>query len=270
MVQHVHGMQVVHDGPRDASPLLLIHGSGASGATWGPMVGALAGRHHVIRVDLPGCGQSPPAASYDVPLQAGRVAALLDDLGLRDVPVVGHSSGGWVATSLTEQRPDLVGSLVLISTATGLDALQPQPFILRALLAPPFGPLLWPRRTDAMIRKGIRATTVRPVDIPDDAVADLKNITYRTFREILRCNGAYVSERRTPDRLADLDVPKLVMFGAADPRYFPASAHQYEAVPNTRVELLPGVGHVPMLEAPELTSELLLGFTAPAADSSTP
>jgi pimeloyl-ACP methyl ester carboxylesterase len=58
----------------------------------------------------------------------------------------------------------------------------------------------------------------------------------------------------------------LVIFGAADPRYEPSSAYQYDAVPDARVEMLPGVGHVPMLEAPEATSELLLGFTATAAD----
>ena len=266
-VEHSHRIHVVHDGPRQAPPLLLIHGSGASGASWGPVVGALAGHHHVIRVDLPGCGQSPPGPSYDVPEQAGRVAALLDDLGLRHVTLVGHSSGGYLATALAEQRPDLVGSLALISTGPSLDALLPQPFILRALLAPPLGPLLWPVRTDAMIRKGISATTARPVDIPGDVVADLRNITYRTFRKVLRRNGAYVAERSVPERLADLDVPVLVIFGASDPRYEPSSAHQYDAVPNARVEMLPGVGHVPILEAPETTSELLLGFTATAADT---
>jgi pimeloyl-ACP methyl ester carboxylesterase len=117
-----------------------------------------------------------------------------------------------------------------------------------------------------MIRKGISATTARPVDIPGDAVADLRNITYRRFRKILGRNAAYVAEQSVPGRLAGLGVPVLVIFGAADPRYEPSSAHQYDAVPNTRVEMLPGVGHVPMLEAPEATSELLLGFTAAAAD----
>jgi pimeloyl-ACP methyl ester carboxylesterase len=266
-VEHSHGMHVVHDGPRQAPPLLLIHGSGASGASWGPVVEALARHRHVIRVDLPGCGQSPPAPSYDVPEQAGRVAVLLDDLGLRHVTVAGHSSGGYVATALAEQRPDLVGSLALISTGPSLDALLPQPFILRALLAPPLGPLLWPGRSDAMIRRGISATAARPVDIPGDAVADLRNITYRTFRKVLRRNAAYVAERSVPGRLAGLGVPVLVIFGAADPRYEPSSAHQYDAVPNARVEMLPGIGHVPILEAPETTSELLLGFMATAADT---
>jgi pimeloyl-ACP methyl ester carboxylesterase len=205
--------------------------------------------------------------SYDVPEQAGSVAALLDDLGLRHITVAGHSSGGYVATALAEQRPDLVGSLALISTGPNLDALLPQPLILRALLAPPLGPLLWPVRSDAMIRRGISATTVRPADIPGDAVADLKNITYRAFRTVLRRNAAYVAERSVPERLAGLGVPVLVIFGAADPRYEPSSAHQYDAVPNARVEMLPGVGHVPLLEAPETTSELLLGFTATATDT---
>src|SRR5437763_6792694 len=172
-----HRMHVVHDGPRQAPALLLIHGSGASAGSWSPVVPALAGHQHVIRVDLPGCGQSPPGLSYEVPVQAGRVAAVLDDLGLRRVTAVGHSSGGYVATALAEQRPDLVRSLALISTGPNLDALLPQPLLLRVLLAPPLGPLLWSRRSDAMIRSGIRATAVRPVDVPDDVVAEMRAIT---------------------------------------------------------------------------------------------
>ncbi|MCZ4119847.1 alpha/beta fold hydrolase [Streptomyces sp. H39-S7] len=262
-----HGMHVVHDGSRQAPPLLLIHGSGASGASWSPLVPALAAHHHVVRVDLPGCGQSPPAVSYDMPVQAGRLAALLDDLGLRRVIVVGHSSGGYSATALAEQRPDQVESLALISTGPSLDALLPQPLILRVMLAPPFGPLLWSRRSDAMIRKAISATLARPVDIPDDVVAEVRGTTYRAFRRAARGNIAYITERSVPERLAALDVPVLVVFGAADPRWEPTSAHQYDVVPTARVELLPGVGHIPLWEVPGATAELLLDFAARGADT---
>jgi pimeloyl-ACP methyl ester carboxylesterase len=256
------GIHAVHDGDRQAPPLLLIHGSGASGASWGLMVPALADHHHVIRVDLSGCGQSPPAPSYDVPDQAARVAAVLDGLGLRDVTVAGHSSGGYVATALAEQRPELVRSLALISTGPSLDALLPEPLVLRALLAPPLGRLVWSLRSDAIIRGAIKATTARPADVPDDLVTDIRDITYRTFRTVLRQNGAYLVEGSVPSRLAALNVLVLVVFGAADPRWDPSSAHQYDAVPGARVEFLPGVGHMPMLEAPEATSKLLLGFAA--------
>jgi pimeloyl-ACP methyl ester carboxylesterase len=261
-VKHLQGMHVVHDGSRQASPLLLIHGSGASGGTWIPMVPALAARHHVIRVDLPGCGQSPPAASYDVPEQADRVAVLLDDLGLHDVVVAGHSSGGYVATALAEQRPGLVASLVLISSGPRPDALLRQPFLIRVLLAPPLGPILWLTRSDALIRKGIGATAAGPVDVPDELVAGVRAIGYRAMTTVLRRNTAYIAERSVPDRLAALDAPVLVIFGTADPRWEPLSAHQYDAVPNARVELLPGVGHLPLLEAPETTSKLVLDFMA--------
>lgn len=266
-IERSHRMHVVHDGPRQAPPLLLIHGSGASGASWIPMIPALAGHHHVIRVDLPGCGQSPPARTYDVPAQAGRVAALLDDLGLRRVTVAGHSSGGYVGTALAEQRPDLVRSLVLISTGPSLDALLPQPLILRVLLGPPLGRLIWSIRSDAWIRKGVSATAARPVDVPDDVVAGVRGITYRTMRTVLRRNTAYIVERSVPERVAALEVPVLVICGDADPRWDPASAHQYDALPNARVEMLPGVGHVAILEAPEETGKLLLGFAATDVDT---
>ncbi|GAA2069351.1 hypothetical protein GCM10009801_18850 [Streptomyces albiaxialis] len=240
---------MVQDGPRQAPPLLLIHGSGASGGSWSPIVPALAGHHHVLRADLPGCGQSPPAVSYEVPEQAVRLAAHLDHLGLGPVTVVGHSSGGYVATALAERRPDLVRSIALLSTGPSSDALLPQPLALRVLLGPPFGPLLWSRRSDTMTRKGIRATAARPVDVPDDMVAEMRGTSYRTFRTVLRRNTEYLVERSVPERLAALDVPVLAAFGTADPRWEPSSVHQYGAVPHARVEQSPGVGHEDRLRA---------------------
>jgi pimeloyl-ACP methyl ester carboxylesterase len=100
------------------------------------------------------------------------------------------------------------------------------------------------------------------VEVPDELIADIRRIGYRTFRTVLRRNTAYVAERTVPERLAALDIPVLVIFGAADPRWEPSSAHQYDAVPTARVEMLPDVGHLPMFEAPETTSTLLLDFAA--------
>lgn len=253
---------VVQDGAPSAPPLLLIHGSGAASGCWDLMVPTLAGHHHVIRVDLPGCGKSPPAPTYAVPDQAARVAEVLDGLGLRQVPVAGHSSGGYVATALAEQRPDLVRSITVIDSGPSLDSLRPQPLLLRALLGPPLGPLVWRVRSDAWMRAGISATAVRPVHVPAGLIAGVRGITYRTMRSVLRCNGAYLAERSLPDRLAVLGVPVLVIFGGAEPRYEPSSVHQYESVPDVRIEVLPGVGHLPILEVPDTTSKLLLAFAA--------
>ncbi|WP_371402860.1 alpha/beta hydrolase [Kribbella sp. NBC_00662] len=261
-VKHSHGVHVVHGGSRQAAPLLLIHGSGASGACWAPMVPALAERHHVVTIDLPGLGRSAPVTSYEIPAQAARVAAMIDSLDLGPLTVVGHSSGGYVATSLAEQRPELVKAMVLLSTGPRLEALLPQPAIIRALSGPPLGRLTWALRSDKLIRKGIRATCAADVDLPDELIADLRGLPYRDFVAVLRCNGEYITERSVPDRLAELDVPLLVVFGGADPRWDPASANEYAVVRGARIELLPGIGHVTPLEAPEPSAQLVLQFTA--------
>jgi pimeloyl-ACP methyl ester carboxylesterase len=262
MTESANGMHVVLDGREDAPPLLLLHGSAGTGGWWKPLVPMLAEHCRVLRVDLPGYGRSAPAAACDVPAQARRVADVLDELGLRQVAVAGHSSGGWAGIALAEQRPDLVGSLTLISTGPSLDAIRPQPLLLRALMAPPLGPLLWPRRTDAMMRRGIDSMCARPVVVPDELLDEMRGLGYGRMRALLRQNAAYLARRGAPERLADLDVPILVIFGDADPRYDPSMAHRYEQVAGARLELLPGVGHVPILESPERTAKLLLGFVA--------
>jgi pimeloyl-ACP methyl ester carboxylesterase len=116
-------MHVVADGKPAAPALLLIHGTGASTAWWDPVVPRLADAYRVIRVDLPGHGRSSsPAGGYDIPTQARRVGAALDRLGAGRVTVIGHSTGGSVATAMAEQRPDVVVALALIDTGPSPDA----------------------------------------------------------------------------------------------------------------------------------------------------
>jgi len=76
----------------------------------------------------------------------------------------------------------------------------------------------------------------------------------------------YLSQRSIPDRVAALGLPVLVIFGGDDRRWRSSSAADYRAVPGARVELLPGVGHTPMVEDPQTTAKLLLDFaSAPAS-----
>ncbi|MBF6435602.1 alpha/beta fold hydrolase [Nocardia cyriacigeorgica] len=254
----VHGVHVSVDGDPAAPPVLLVHGSGATGATWAPVIPSLTTGYRVITIDLPGCGRSAPAPTYAVAQQADRTAMVLDELGIRNPTVVGHSSGGYVATALVERRPDLVGELILVSTGPSLSALLPEPAIVRLLSTPPFGRLVWAIRTDSMIRRAVAATAAVPVTVPDEALADLRGMSYRTLRAILAANGDYIAARSVPERLVDAGKPALVIFGDSDPRWDPASAHQYEAVPGAEIAYLRGVGHIAMLEDPGALSRLIL------------
>lgn len=244
------------DGPRDAPALLLIHGLAASSHYWDPLVPMLTESHRVIRIDLLGHGQSgkSDAGNYGIFEQGRRVGATLDQLGVPRAVIVGHSTGGAVATALTEQRPGLVAALALINTGPHLDA----------YIAPDvaLGPAQWLHLTDEQIRHAMQPAFSRAgYQIPPQLVDDVRGMTYHGFTSTMRASHDYLRQRRLPDRLADLGKPLLVIFGAEDRRWDSSFAADYHTVAGAEVELLPGVGHSPMQEDPSRTAAHLLAFT---------
>ncbi|MBE3015323.1 alpha/beta fold hydrolase [Microbispora sp. NEAU-D428] len=250
-------IHVCQDGPRDAPALLLIHGSASSTRSWDRLVPLLTGSHRVIRIDLLGHGRSakPAGPSYALPDQGRRAGVALDRLGVERAIVVGHSSGGAVATALAEQRPDLVTALVLINTGPGMDA-----FIAPESAA--IAPSQWPP-TDEQIRRFASTGFSRAgYQIPQELLDEVRIMTYHTLTATMRGTRDYLEQRALPDRLAVLGKPLLVIFGEDDRRWRSSSAADYRVVPGAEVELLPGLGHSPILEDPRRTARSLLAFTA--------
>lgn len=248
---------VCQDGPRDAPALLLIHGSASSTRSWNPLVPMLTNAHHVIRIDLLGHGRSakPADRSYEIPDQVRRVGVALDRLGVEHAIVVGHSSGGVVATALAEQRPDLVTALALINTGPSLGA-----FIAPESAA--IGPAQWPL-TDEQLRQFASTGFSRAgYQIPRELLDEVRVMTYHTLTATMQATRAYLEQQALPDRLTPLGKPLLVIFGEDDRRWRSSSAADYRAVPGAKVELLPGLGHSPNLEDPPRTATSLLALTA--------
>jgi pimeloyl-ACP methyl ester carboxylesterase len=102
------------------------------------------------------------------------------------------------------------------------------------------------------------------VDVPDAFVEHAQKLTLRDLVETLRTAREYLEERSLPDRLTPLGLPLLVIFGVDDARWRSASASAYRVVPGARIELLPGVGHTPMMEDPETTGPLVREFAQTA------
>jgi pimeloyl-ACP methyl ester carboxylesterase len=135
----VGDLHIVQSGPPSAPTVVLLHGLGGSTAWWEPVLPALPDLY-VVRVELLGHGSSArPAGGYGIAEQARRVGAVLDHLGVRRATLVGHSTGGMVATSLAEQRPDLVTALALIDTGPRTDAFIGDNLISRLLSVPVVG-----------------------------------------------------------------------------------------------------------------------------------
>lgn len=110
-------LDVRDSGPKDAPAVLLLHGFGASLYTWEDWAGPLSVDHRVIRLDLPGCGLSPPdpTGDYTGARSIAVLIALLDPLGVAKASVVGNSMGGRIAWTFAAEHPERVDRLVLIS-----------------------------------------------------------------------------------------------------------------------------------------------------------
>ncbi|MFG3118919.1 alpha/beta fold hydrolase [Streptomyces sp. NPDC048197] len=250
-------IHVCQDGPRDAPALLLIHGSASSTRSWDPLVPLLTTSHRVIRIDLLGHGRSakPADRSYALPDQARRAGVALDRLGVERAVAVGHSSGGVVATAVAEQRPDLVTALALINTGPSLDAfIAPQ--------TAPIGLAQWPPTDEQIRRFASTAFSRAGYQMPPELLDDVRCMTHHTFTATMQATRDYLQQQALPDRLTALGKPLLVLFGEDDRRWRSSSAADYRAVPGAEVELLPGLGHSPVLEDPPRTATPLLAFTA--------
>lgn len=254
-------IRLVEDGKEEAPAVLLVGNAAASTYCWDPVVPLLASTFRVLRVDLLGeHGSARPPGGHDVSSQARRVAAALDRIGVRPVAVIGHSAGCAVATAFAEQRPESVTAVALLDFGPGLADKVPEPLAVRLLLTRVPGRLLWSLRTKNAVRKAARSSFVRPVEIPDAWIEHVLRMTHQEFVNAMRAPVEYLEERSLPDRLRALGLALLVVFGADDGRWRASSARSFACVPGARVEVLPGVGHTPMMEDPETTGRLLAEF----------
>ena len=253
-------LQVRESGPPDAPNIVLLHGFACSLGWWDKMSPALARDHHVIAFDLLGHGGSEkPRDGYGMEEQARQVSAALDKLGVRRAVIVGHSMGGAVATALTEMRRPLVESLVILDTPPDRND-GSLPFTARLGFVPVLGQAIRRVVPDSAIRDGLGSAFAPGFDVPDAFVDDFRDMTYSSYDDSHDGADSYREKSGLDDRLADEQVPLLVIFGAEDDIADPKSAQDYRKVPNARIVMLDGAGHSPHVEKPAATARLIRNF----------
>lgn len=109
----------VDEGPRDAAPLLFLHGNPTWSFLWRRALSALRDRHRVVAPDHVGCGLSdkPPAYPYTLARHAENVVDLVQELGLERITLVLHDWGGAIGMAFARRRPELVARLIVLNTA---------------------------------------------------------------------------------------------------------------------------------------------------------
>ncbi|HEY0002681.1 MAG TPA: alpha/beta fold hydrolase [Actinoplanes sp.] len=246
------------------SPLVLVHGLGSRWQVWQPVLDALAERHDVIAVDLPGFGATPPdGGDGSVPHLAGRVAAFLDEIGVQRSAVGGSSLGGGIALELGRR-----------GIARSVTAFAPVGF---------FGPVgaRWCRGAVGAARVGgsvlgpalprllgTRAGRIalcglfcgRPgALVPEECVADARAmVSAPGFAAARRSIGGWRFPRDGGDG-ALRQIPVTIAWGTRDLVLpFRQGARARALLPAARHVRLPGCGHLPFADDPRACARLLL------------
>ncbi len=267
-------LQVLDQGNPQGSPIVLLHCATCSMDWWENLAPLLEQDHRVIRVDLLGMGGSDkPGSGYSIDDQASAVAEALAKLHVVGATVVGHSLGGSVAVALAEQSPQLASRLVIIdqSPEDGFEHeslgehLSGWPVIGQAIARlVQIAPTSTIRdEYDQAFAPGFNIAS--GFDNPDQPVDDLRAMTYTALRDTVDDEQSFVDQAPLDQRLKDLHVPVLVIFGAEDQIYdAQAAIARYRAnVPGAQTHLIPGAGHSPNVEKPDLVAPLILAFAKP-------
>jgi pimeloyl-ACP methyl ester carboxylesterase len=276
--------------PRERA--LYVHGLGGASTNWTDLAALLAVRFDGWAVDLPGFGRSqpPPRGRYSIRGHVGAVADVLEHIAAQPGPgsgqpvhLLGNSLGGLVSLLVATRRPDLVASLTLISPAMPVYRV-PEAFTraLLLLLVPGIPSLAERRLAGVTPEQSVRAMVSmcfgNPGEVPperiEQAVQEMRERAEQPWadRALTRSmRGLITSYLRVGGANAwgaarALRVPTLVVWGDRDRLVDPALAPRLAAtVPDARLLLLGGVGHVAMLEAPEPTARAVLAMVEGAA-----
>lgn len=266
----LHGDRVAYRDAGAGEVVVLIHGMAGSSATWRAVMPQLSKKYRVVAPDLIGHGESAkPRADYSLGAFAVWLRAFLDELGVSRATVVGHSLGGGVAMQFVYQHPDYCSRLVLISSG----GLGPDVGLMLRLLSAPGAELVLPiiapqpvltvgnKLRSWLTGAGIQSPRGAELWSAYSSLSDrqTRQSFLKTLRSVVDYRGQAVSALNRLQLRAEL--PVMAIWGESDsiiPVDHAYAAH--DARTDSRLEVLPQVGHFPQVEAPIQVVELLEDF----------
>lgn len=248
------------EGPRDAPVIVLLHGSNADLHTWGPWTSRLTGQYRVVRFDQIGHGLTgpDPRGTYRPEDYVETVERVAGKLGLGRFVVAGNSMGGAIAARYALAHPERLAGLVLIDAGGAPPAAKRQGGgnIGFTLARTPGVNLLVESITPrSLIERSLKQTIV------DDALVTPAMVD--RYWELLRYPGNRAATAirfgrpRVPftaAELAAIKIPTLILWGEEDPLTTVDGARFFnQAIAGSTLKTYPGIGHIPMEEAPDAT-----------------
>jgi len=264
-----------HHAGGTGSPMVLLHGFTDTWRCWTRVLPELQARHTVFAPTLPGHAGGEPfedTASLTMPLMVDKIERQLDAHGIERAHLVGSSLGGWLSLELAARGRAL--SVVGVCPAGGWDGMTRE---LRTTLR-------FFQRNEIMMRRArplLRTTAARPRArrlALRDVVADPSSVTadeaLMMFEGAAECAIVQDAIRLTRTQqmfgeLGEIDAPVRVLYGTRDRivRWPNAYVRMRRMLPGAEFVALDGLGHLPMWEAPELLTRLILEVSDPAPDA---
>ncbi len=241
--------------------LVLLNGWSASGLAWPrTWVRELEKDFRVIRIDNRGSGYSRFAPTpFTMADLADDVAAVLDDAGAERATVLGLSMGGMIAQEFALRHPRRIDGLILTATAPPAPA-----YVAGKLSGALLGLMQPPRKHETLetyfTRVWAGATGAGFADREPEAIDELvaQIVARPTARQTLRHQLRAATGWGHADRLSCLDTPTAIIHGDEDQLVDVVNGRRLGAlIPNARYVELPGVGHLPPLEAPAIVLDAI-------------
>jgi 3-oxoadipate enol-lactonase len=245
-----------------AIPIVFLQGIGGAARLWDPQVRSFAAAgFDPVALDLPGYGGRPPVDTMDFASLADDVEASIARCGLDRPVLIGHSLGGMIVQAMLRRRPDGYRAAVLSCTSPAFG--NPDGEFQRKFVDDRLGPLD-AGKTMAELAPAIAGQVMGPGADPAGRalfVATMAAVPERTYRAAVRCLVTF-DERAN---LARIGLPVLCLAGEHD-RNAPAAMMERMAakIPGARYVCLPGIGHMPNLEAPRAFDAAVLDFLGAA------
>lgn len=239
--------------------LVLVHGFAGDKDNFTRMARFLTPHYRVICPDLPGFGDAgrDPQAGYGIAEQTERLRALLDQIAPGKIHLGGNSMGGFIAAQFAAAHPERVASLWLLDAA-GTEASHSSE-VLKHYDASGDMPLLV--REEQEYGALVDACTRERPFLPHSVLTALGRRAAADFplhTAIMRQVSASPLLQPQPQYAA---MPALVVWGEQDKILHPSGAAAFaQLFPRSRTVMMPGVGHLPMVEEPRRTAQDYLDF----------
>lgn len=245
-------------------PLLLIHGFAGDKDNFTRCARFLTPHYRVIIPDLPGFGDASrdETADHSPAAQADRLAVLMRQLGIARAHIGGNSMGGFIACEMAARHPDMVDSVWLLDAA-GTDASHDTP-VLQTYFATGAMPLLVKEEAD--FETLLAMTMHKRAWLPGFAVKALARRAVRDYAFHRKLFDQLHTTQVLEQRYQTIDKPCLIVWGKEDELLNPRAVDTFgKLFPRHSIDVMPGIGHLPMCEAPELTAKTYLTFRKQAA-----